>query len=176
MLSFSLSSQTAPSPPPEQCREMGRQCDQPSTAPLCWFCFPTLLKPGAFLWALGIQELLQHRPSARIPAPGSCSAAGAGSSSLCSSPVAARGSNGAPAASPLLLFLLLFPPCCSKGFPSASFLAARQCFSLSCTCDSCGAPLCPVAGLLEPAASGTWQPPLHTPREQCHIPNAISRR
>lgn len=171
-----------------------------------------LLQPGAFLWAVGIQELLQcgssaggavleeraalvcvpRRPcavTARNSAPASCShalpqAAGGWSASLCSSPVPAGESSGVPAAPPpsslsppppLLTLLLtglsltLFSLLPGSVFP---FLTPLTAVELHCACGRAFGASC-IWHLAAPASPRRGS---CSPREQYHIPNAISRR
>lgn len=70
-----------------------------------------------------------------------------------------------------------------RAFPHTSLLDARQCFSLSYTCDSSTVPCGRAFGAswiwhLAALASPCRGPcsPLHTAQEQHHVPNAVSRR
>lgn len=76
----------------------------------------------------------------------------------------------------LFLLLLLFSHCAHSVFPRTFSLAARQCFSVPYTSDSCGAPLCPVVGLLEPAVLALGSPGLSSQRAlqpRPHTPGAV---
>lgn len=128
-----------------------------------------LLQPGALLWALGIQAPARVLCRGCSPSgtgcfgvgpfvhllPGACSC----SVLLLRAPLQGiqwdtrkTSSFFSFSSSPSLL-------AAHRAFPH-SFLTARQRFSLSYPCGSGGVPPCPVAGLLEPAVSGTWQPRL----------------